>query len=107
MSGTIIKTILLTFLTSSGLIGIITGVIISKLKKKIDDSNALKAGVQALLRHGLYDLYHKYGEDVGYAPVSVKEDFENMYSQYHILGANGVMDGIRDEFQKLPTMPEH
>ncbi len=79
--------------------------ILAKLKKHVDDSNALKLGVQALLRHELYDLYHKYCEELGYAPVFVKEDFENMYAQYHILGANGVMDGIRDEFQKLPTAP--
>ena len=81
--------------------------IASILKKKYEDATAMKCGVQALLRHELYELYYRYYEDLGYAPVYVKEDFENMYSQYHQLGANGVMDGIRDEFQKLPTSPPH
>lgn len=98
-----IKTILLTILTSSGIIGITTGVIIARIKKKLDDNKALQTGMQALLRHELYELHHQYCEKLGYAPVSVKEDFENMYTQYHNLGQNGVMDGIREEFQKLPT----
>lgn len=98
-----IKTILLTIVTSSGIIGITVGVILARIKKRFNDSKALQTGMQALLRHELYDLYHTYYEKLGYAPVSVKEDFENMYTQYHILGQNGVMDGIREEFQKLPT----
>ena len=97
------KSLMLTILTSSGIIGIFTTAVLAKLKKASDDSKALRYGVQALLRHELYDLYYEYAQNKGYAPVSVKEDFENMYAQYHSLGANGVMDGIHDEFKKLPT----
>lgn len=98
------KSIVLTIVTSSGVIGTFFAFVLAKLKKASDDSKALRYGVQALLRHNLYDLYHKYVQKQGYAPVWVKEDFENMYAQYHSLGANGVMDGIHEEFKKLPTV---
>ena len=40
-----------------------------------------------------------------YAPIYVKENFENMWKQYHNLGVNGVMDGIHEAFMALPTEP--
>lgn len=99
------KQFFVTILTSSGLVATLTGIVLAKLKKASDDNKALRHGVQALLRHELYDLYGKYVQELKYAPVSVKEDFENMYAQYHTLGANGVMDGIHEEFKRLPTTP--
>ena len=42
----------------------------------------------------------------GYAPLHVKENFENGYKQYHTLGANGLMDKLRDEFMELPISKE-
>lgn len=98
-----IKTIIITIITSSGIIGIVSGAIIKRFKKKFDQNEALMYGVQALLRHGLYELYHYWAENKGFAPISVKEDFSNMYMRYHALGANGVMDGTHDEFMNLPT----
>lgn len=98
-----IKTIVITIITSSGIIGIAAGAILGKLKKKLEQNEALMYGVQALLRHELYELYHYWAEAKGFAPISVKEDFSNMYTRYHALGANGVMDGIHDEFMNLPT----
>ena len=49
--------------------------------------------------------YYKYMEK-GYAPLHVKENFENCYKQYHTLGANGFMDKLRDEFMELPISKE-
>ena len=34
---------------------------------------------------------------------TIKENFENVYTNYHSLGLNGVMDGIRKSFMELPT----
>ena len=34
--------------------------------------------------------------------IYAREIFENMYNQYHILGANGVMDDIYRKFMALP-----
>ncbi len=67
------------------------------------NNETLRKGVQALLRHELYDLYNKWIPR-GYCPNEVKNDFENIYSQYHSLGKNGVMDKCREEFEALPSI---
>lgn len=108
------KQLLLQILGASGIIGLVTGAIWSRLLGKIkaikseneamkQENDAVRYGVQALLRHELYELYNKWASDKKYATIAVKEDFSNMYERYHLLGANGVMDGIRDEFMNLPT----
>ena len=42
----------------------------------------------------------------GYAPIFAKENFENMYQQYHGLGGNGVMTQLHTAFMELPTDKE-
>lgn len=76
-------------------------VLLSRIKKIDIENRALQKGVQALLRKELYDLYNKYNEQ-GYAPLYVKENFRNMYEQYHALGINGVMDSLYEKFIDLP-----
>ena len=66
---------------------------------------ALEKGVQAILRDRLYQSYNHFMEK-GYAPLYARENFENMYQQYHNLGKNGVMDDIRDKFLELPLEPQ-
>jgi hypothetical protein len=63
---------------------------------------ALERGVQAILRDRLYQAYNHFTEK-GYAPLYARENFENMYQQYHNLGKNGVMDDIRKKFLELPS----
>lgn len=70
-----------------------------EIEKKND---VLKRGVQALLRHELYELYDTYYKEKGYAPLDIKNDFEFIYLGYHNLGKNGVMDGIHERFMQLP-----
>lgn len=82
--------------------GSMFGVIIAKIKKQKAEQDAIKAGIQALLRSEMIYSYNKYMEK-GYAPIYAKENFDNMYKNYHALGLNGVMDGIHDTFMKLPT----
>lgn len=65
---------------------------------------AIAKGTQASLRNSLVQLWEKYSE-LGYAPIWVRDDFENMYKQYHCLGANGVIDDLRVKFLALPTEP--
>ena len=77
----------------------------SVIKKTRDDTNALKLGIQALLRSQMIAEYNKYNEK-GYAPVYAKENFENCWKQYHSLGANGVMDDLREKFLDLPVKKE-
>lgn len=77
---------------------------IKKASKSITEAElqATKLGIQALLRDRLYWTYNHYNTK-GYAPIYARENFENMYNQYHSLGANGVMDDIKEKFENLPT----
>lgn len=63
----------------------------------------VRKGVQALLRNDLYELYYRCIEKK-YATINEKNNFENLYTQYHNLGKNGVMDSLKEEFMKLPSV---
>lgn len=75
--------------------------IFKRLKKSREDYNALKMGMQALLRAQMISDYNKW-EERGFAPIYARDNFENCWARYHALGANGVMDDIRDRFMRLP-----
>ncbi len=91
-----------SLLFGSGLLVTIFTNIYSKIKINEKKTTSVQLGIQALLRDRLYQSYLKYSEK-GYAPIYARENFENMYNQYHNLGANGVMDDIHDKFMNLPT----
>lgn len=97
-----IITIAVSILSATGLLGIGTRVVITRLKTQENRQKALEFGVQALLRDRMLHNYNKYSEQ-GYAPIYAKENFENMYRQYHELGGNGVMTQLHIEFMELPT----
>ncbi len=66
---------------------------------------AVKLGVQAMLRAQMISEYNK-AKDKGYAPIYAKDNFQNMWDNYHNLGANGVMDGIKDQYLAMPNRKE-
>ena len=74
----------------------------SRIKASEQKTEAVCLGVQALLRDRLIHEYNK-AIDRGYAPIYAKQNFENMWDQYHNLAANGVMDEIHEKFIHLPT----
>ena len=74
------------------------------IKRNAEDSKALKAGVQALLRSQMISDYNKWSERE-YATIYARENFENCWKQYHSLGVNGVMDDLHEKFLELPTTP--
>ena len=63
---------------------------------------AISKGVQALLRDRLIQGYKHY-RDIGFADEDDRANLENVYVQYHNLGANGVMDDLRNKFLALPV----
>lgn len=67
-------------------------------------TRAVKRGVQALLRDRLLQGY-KYYRAQGWADENDRSNLENVYVQYHALGANGVMDNLRERFLALPPDP--
>lgn len=68
-------------------------------------TRAVKRGVQALLRDRLIQGY-KYYRAQGWADEDDRANLENVYQQYHALGANGVMDNLRQRFLDLPLGPQ-
>ena len=96
---------ILSLLFGSGCLITIIEIFFNKIKNNEKRTEALKRGVQALLRDRLYAYYNKYSE-IKYAPIYAKENFENIYKQYHNLGNNGVMDDIYRKFMELPTENE-
>ena len=70
-----------------------------------NETNAVKLGVQALLRSQMINDYNKW-LDKDYAPIYARESFKNCWRQYHNLGANGVMDDIHEKFMALPTQKQ-
>lgn len=78
------------------------GIIAKQFKKTKSDTEAVKRGLQALLRAEMIDIYNKWMEK-GYAPIYVRENFKNCYENYHQLGANGVMTDLYEKFIALPT----
>lgn len=91
----------ISLLFGSGILLAIFKAFGAKFKKEDEKIEAVCLGVQALLRDRLYQAYD-YWSDKQYAPVSAKENFENMYTQYHHLGMNGVMDEHYKNFMRLP-----
>lgn len=95
----------LSLLLGSGILIEIFRRLFKKISENESKTKAIQAGVQALLRDRLIAEYNA-AVIRGYAPIFDKENFENMFKQYHNLGANGVMDDIRAHYIALPTMEE-
>ena len=94
-----------TMLFGSGILLTAWGYLYGKIQAVKQENKAIRLGLQALLRDRLIEKYDKY-TDKGYAPIYARENFENMWKQYHSLGENGVMDGLHAKFMELPTEKE-
>lgn len=101
MSAALIVSLISLFF-GSGLLITVGRYFLKRIKANDLKTEAVQKGVQALLRDRLYDKYEYYSEK-GYAPIRARENFENMWTQYHNLGKNGVMDDIHMKFMELPT----
>lgn len=65
------------------------------------ENQLIKSALQAVLRDRLYECYDRI-DDKQYVTIQEKENFRNLYTQYHALGANGVMDALYEEVMKMP-----
>ena len=92
---------IISLLFGSGFLLTIFKYIMGRINANTKKTDAVCLGVQALLRNQLIQSYNDH-LDKGYAPIYAKENFENMWKQYHNLGVNGVMDEIHERFMELP-----
>lgn len=93
---------IISLLFGSGILASCFKYFYSRLKENDRKTESVQLGVQALLRSKMIDEYNKWSER-GYAPIYARENFQNMYNQYHNLGMNGVMDDLLEKFKELPT----
>lgn len=84
------------------ILGGFTKWIVAMLKSEMCDQASIKAGVQAILRDRIIQSYNTHME-VGYCAIHDRDNIINMYNQYHVLGANGVVDSLIDELLALPV----
>jgi hypothetical protein len=66
------------------------------------DLEMIKKGTQAGLRYDLFMMADEWLAK-GFCPRRIKSDFEHLYTQYHLLGKNGVMDST---YQAILALPE-
>lgn len=77
-----------------------------KIKGEKSEQDAIKAGLQALLRAQMVSYYNRYSEK-GCAPIYARDAFEACWVQYEALGKNGVMSDLHNKFMALPTEVSH
>lgn len=79
---------------------------LSKLYDKLDelckDLGLTKAGLQEELKNTLHTRYDECIK-AGFADNDMRDRLERMYTVYHTLGPNGVMDDKRAKFFALPV----
>lgn len=64
----------------------------------------LASATRSTLRNDIIQMYNKYtSEEYGYMPIYERENLEHLTSDYYALNGNGVVPGIVEEMQKLPT----
>lgn len=101
---------LLTILGVPSLISALTIFVVSWVVKKIKAKGGidtiLRKAMQAILRQKLLEMHDKYYNRQGWIPEEYKASYDNMYTYYHILGKNGVMDQYYEEVMSLPTTPK-
>lgn len=80
---------------------------VSKKEKEAAEieKKTIKEGLQALLRDRLYSLYEKANVSRVVA-LHEKDNFNNLYKYYEILGENGVMDDIKEDYMSFETKGE-
>ena len=88
------------YLTLFGVPGLVAG-LLAFIRLQVKQNRAVKDGLRAILRDRLLQDFRRCAAR-GHADSDERQNFENMYVQYHSLGGNGVMDDIRRKFFDLP-----
>lgn len=84
--------------------GVIT-LLITMYRQKKKENDALKAGLQALLRDRIIQAYNHYVQDKGWIPIYAKESIDACYQSYEALGDNGVIDNLMEQINELQNYP--
>ena len=95
---------LYNWLTLLGVPGMLAA-LVAFIRLQHQQNVAVRAGLRAILRDRLLQTYHA-GACRGFAAPDERQNFENLYVQYHALRGNGVMDDVRKKYFALPMEKE-
>ena len=98
-----ILTVAITTLTG-GVVTFLWRKFIKTQEKQKAETEALKAGLQSLLRYKIIDTFETYSKK-GWIPIYALEGINACYIAYENLGENGVIDTIMDHLKQLPNHP--
>lgn len=76
-------------------------VLYKKLQAKSKEQEAIKLGMQALLRDRIIQSYIHYQEK-GFCPIYALENVNALYKQYHALGGNGTVTELVERLKEMP-----
>ena len=82
------------------LFGLILSCVGISVKMMFRQFQALKMGMQAILRDRIIEQYNKWTEK-GYIPIYALENVDAMYKEYHALGGNGTITQLHEELLEL------
>ncbi len=85
-----------------GLVSLLLGYAIGKLKQMKGESKAERTALGALLRNDMYDIFRKY-RDEDEVPAEVQEEMHSLYEAYHGLGFNNLGTKIHDDIMSKKT----
>ncbi len=77
-----------------------------KLACKMKEQDAIKLGIQALLRDRIIQSYNHYMEKEC-CPIYALENVIALYVQYNALGGNGAVTELIEKLKDLPTEPKN
>ena len=91
------------------LFGLVTTGLVAVLQKlarnmavKFREQDAIKLGIQALLRDRIVQCYNHYQEK-GFCPIYAMDNITALYTQYHALGGNGTVTELVERLKDMPT----
>lgn len=85
------------------IIGIMLGFVINTLKNMKLKSNSKACALKTLLKSNLVNQYYVYKE-IGRAPYSVKQSWNDMFDSYTDLGGNSfVKDDIKPKWDAIES----
>ncbi|WP_304273420.1 hypothetical protein [Phascolarctobacterium succinatutens] len=87
------------------ILGGVVSYIFALYRQKKKENDALKAGLQALLRDRIIQAYNHYVQDKGWIPIYAKESIDACYRSYEALGDNGVIDNLMEQINELQNYP--
>jgi hypothetical protein len=84
-------------------LGGVVSYIFALYRQKRKENDALKAGLQALLRDRIIQAYNHYVDGKGWIPIYALESINACYKSYESLGENGVINGLMEQLNDLPN----